>query len=68
MPQDEGGKMVLAIGNIQESEADDELSVFTPGPKNKFRLTLEPIMMLLLLGVTINSEYSWLGWSGCLAI
>lgn len=48
--------MVLATGSIQESEIDSELSVSTTNVKNKFRLTLEPTMMLLILGVNINCE------------
>lgn len=55
MLQDEGRNMVLATGSIQGSEIDSNLSVSTINVKNKFRLTLEPTMMLLLFGVNINS-------------
>ena len=47
-------------GNIQESDEVDRdsgaVEVLEPGDKIKFRLTLEPIMLLLLLGVNVSSE------------
>lgn len=46
---------VATTGSIQES--DTEMVVLTPDyDKTRFRLTLEPIMMLLLLGFNISSE------------
>ncbi|VVC35390.1 Major facilitator superfamily,Major facilitator superfamily domain [Cinara cedri] len=46
--------MALATSSIQEPTIDNELSVPTTNVKNKFRLTLEPIMILILIGVKIN--------------
>lgn len=46
-------------GNIQESDEVDRdsgaVEVLEPGDKIKFRLTLEPIMLLLLLGVNVST-------------
>lgn len=47
---------IATAGSIQEPEKDSELVVFTPHIETKFRFTLEPIMMFLLLGFNVNSE------------
>ncbi|XP_026816758.1 proton-coupled folate transporter-like [Rhopalosiphum maidis] len=47
--------VVSLEGSIQEPEKDNgEVEVLEPEDKTKFRLTLEPIMMLLLLGVNVS--------------
>lgn len=45
-------------GSIQEPPArDDDVLVLTPNAKTDFRLTIEPSVMLLLLGANITCEY-----------
>lgn len=44
------------MGSIQEPEKDNGLVVVTPNIDTKFKLTLEPTMMFLLLGVNISSK------------
>lgn len=44
-------------GSIQEPPArDDDVLVSTPNAKADFRITIEPSVMLLLLGANITSE------------
>lgn len=46
-------------GSIQESPVrDDNVLTLTPIAKTDFRLTIEPIVMLLILGTNINCECS----------
>jgi len=49
--------VVALDGSIQEQEKySGAVEVLKPEDKTKFRLTLEPIMMLLLLGVNVSSK------------
>ncbi|XP_060858447.1 probable peptidoglycan muropeptide transporter SLC46 [Metopolophium dirhodum] len=51
----ESASVVALAGSIQEPETDGgAVQVIEPSDKTKFRLTLEPIMMLLLLGVNVS--------------
>jgi len=65
----ESAAAVALATNIQEPEPEPEpkpepepetdsgvVQVVEPSDKTTFRLTLEPIMMLLLLGVNVSSE------------
>lgn len=58
MQDSESAAVADLAGSIQEPEmtSSDAVQVAQPNDKTKFRLTLEPIMMLLLMGVNVSSE------------
>lgn len=56
MQVEENNVEVSTIGSIQEPEKNIKVADSDPNSEVKFKLTLEPTMMLLLLGVNVSSE------------